>query len=502
MIIDLKCRLCDKVFDNIRELTLHIVISHKMLSKDYYDQFYKTETDGKCETCGKPTKFYRISQGGYYRFCSKKCSAQSESTKARKKETNDILYGGIGFASKELSNKVKNVCKEKYGVEYASQSKTFKDKVKENSLKKYGVESVNQCDWKINKGKEKYNLTMTTQYGNEYKQLYPEIISYNNNMLICHCNKCNNTYNISKQTFLRRKKLDADTCLYCNPISNHFSFAEKQIYEFIKSIYDGEIIENDKTVLDSKELDIYIPAKKLALEYDGLYWHSELYKDNNYHIDKTTECLAKGIQLIHIFEDEWIYKQDIVKSRLKGLLGLNNHIFARKCTVMEVPYKESEEFLNTNHIQGNCMSSYRYGLYYNNELVSLMTFGQSRFKSNEYELLRFCNKLNTNVIGGASRLFKHFLDEHIEIKEIISFADRRWSKGNLYEKLGFKLDSITKPSYYYINEDIRENRINYQKHKLVKEGYSPELTEHEIMLQRGIYRIYDCGNLKYRFTDD
>lgn len=217
-------------------------------------------------------------------------------------------------------------------------------------------------------------------------------------------------------------------------------------------------------------------------------------------MNKTNKCELKGIQLIHIFEDEWLYKQDIVKSRIKGLLGLNERIFARKCIVKEVSYKDTVQFLNENHIQGNCSSKYRYGLYYNDELVSVMTFGKSRFKESEFELLRFCNKLNLNVIGAASRLFKHFMDDHPEIQQIISFADRRWSKGNVYEKLGFKKVGETLPAYFYIIDNIRQNRINYQKHKLVTEGYDSNMTEHDIMLNRNIYRIYDCGNLKYVFV--
>lgn len=256
------------------------------------------------------------------------------------------------------------------------------------------------------------------------------------------------------------------------------------------------------TILDGRELDIYIPEKKLAIEFDGLYWHSEVNKENNYHFIKTEECERKGIQLIHIFEDEWKYKQEIVKSRLKGLLGLNERMFARKCDCKQISYDESKNFLDMNHIQGNCVSKYRYGLFYNNELVSVMTFGESRFKKGEFELLRFANKLNTNVIGGASRIFKHFLREHQEIKEIISFADRRWSKGNLYEKLGFMKVEKTKPNYFYIINGVCENRINFQKHKLVAEGADPNKTEHQIMLEKGYYRIYDCGNMKFRFEMD
>lgn len=145
------------------------------------------------------------------------------------------------------------------------------------------------------------------------------------------------------------------------------------------------------------------------------------------------------------------------------------------------------------------MSKYNYGLYYNDELVSVMTFGKSRFSNNEFELLRFCSKLYTNVIGGASKLFKYFLKDHPEITNIVSYADRRWSIGNLYEKLGFNKRTITKPSYFYVKDGHRLSRLNFQKHKLIAEGFDPNKTEHEIMLERKIYRIYDCGTIKYNY---
>jgi len=264
-----------------------------------------------------------------------------------------------------------------------------------------------------------------------------------------------------------------------------------------------DILTKDRTVLKKKELDIYIPSHKLAIEFNGLYWHSEKYVDSDYHLNKTELCEKQSIQLIHIFEDEWMYKQDIVKSRIKNLLGLSdNKIYGRKCIIKEVSPKESKEFLHNNHIQGNVNSKIKLGLYYNNELVSIMTFGGLRKSmgsvntDDHYELLRFCNKLNTNVIGGADKLLKYFINNY-KPKQITSYADRRWSIGGLYEKLGFKFIYDSKPSYWYIKGLNREYRFKYRKDMLVKEGFDKNKTEHEIMLERGIYRIYDCGSKKY-----
>ena len=340
---------------------------------------------------------------------------------------------------------------------------------------------------------------MARRYSSLYMGQYPEIVHYKGDTLECHCPDCDKDYIISKQTFLRRKADGVRTCLLCNPIVKQVSNAERELRDFIKTTYGGQVVENDRSALSGSELDIYLPGEKLAFEYDGLYWHSEANRANDYHLKKTESCEAVGIRLVHVFEDEWEYKRDIVKSRISGLLGKNKRVFARKCTVVEVSYAESVDFLVRSHIQGPCSSAYRYGLYFDGKLVALMTFGASRFARGEYELLRYCSALGVNVVGGASRLFTHFLKGHPEIGKIVSFADRRWSTGGLYRKLGFILARKTRPAYYYVIGDIRHNRLEFQKHKLVKAGFSQKLTEHEIMLSRKIYRIYDCGNLKYEY---
>ena len=291
----------------------------------------------------------------------------------------------------------------------------------------------------------------------------------------------------------------------CPKCSHNISIDEKSLSEFIASLgYD--ITCNDRNILDNKEIDILIPSKHMAVEYDGLRWHSELYKDKPsiYHLQKTNECADKGIRLLHIFEDEWTEKSQIIKSMIKNILGMTpKKIYARQCKICDVDSKTSMRFLDENHIQGRCKAKYHYGLYHNGELVSLMTFGKTRQqrKHNEnyddtWELLRFCNRLNTTVIGGASKLLKHFINE-VKPKRILSYSDKRWSTGNLYKKLGFTHTHDSKPNYFYVINHHRENRFKYRKGELVRQGYDPSKSEHEIMLERGIPRIYDCGTMAF-----
>lgn len=285
----------------------------------------------------------------------------------------------------------------------------------------------------------------------------------------------------------------------CPKCSYSVSRWEKEIYHFLT---DNGIRceESNRSILKNQEIDIYLPDYGIGIECDGLHWHSEKFRDKNYHLHKTVLAHMNGIRLIHIFEDEWMYKQDILKSMLMNMLGKTNHkIYARKCQIMEVNGSERKAFLNGNHVQGDCISSVNLGLYYKGDLVSLMTFGKPRInvgsgiqEDGSWELIRFCSKLNTDVIGAASKLFKYFLKAYNPVK-VTTYSDKRWSLGRMYEILGFSHDHDSSPNYFYIVGNHRENRFRYRKSVLVKEGYDSNKTEHEIMMEREIYRIYDCG---------
>ena len=177
------------------------------------------------------------------------------------------------------------------------------------------------------------------------------------------------------------------------------------------------------------ELDIYDAERQFAIEYDGIFWHNENCKPKDYHLKKTVECEEKGIRLVHIFEDEWkdTVKQDIWKSMLANFYNKTpNKVFARKCEIREIEKRECYDFLDENHLQGKCASKIRIGLFFENELVSVMTFGPTRHfiggSKHQYELLRFCSKKYTNVIGGAGKLFKYFVERY-KPQSIVSYAD-------------------------------------------------------------------------------
>ena len=332
-------------------------------------------------------------------------------------------------------------------------------------------------------------------HGDKYDYSKTEYIQSDQKVEIS-CKECGRTFFIEANSHLQ-----GHGCPYHY---NNKSTYETELVDFLKNYGIDNIITNDRTVLEGHELDIYLPSYSIAIEFDGIFWHSELYKTPHYHIDKTIQCEKKGIRLIHIFEDEWVNKKEIWQSILKYILGVSsNVIYARKCEIQTVPTNEASRFLNNNHLQGTCGSSIKYGLYYNDELVSLMTFGKSRHfignGKNQYELLRFCNKINTRVIGSASKLFKHFISTY-QPQNIVSYADRRWSIGNLYDKLGFTLYNMSKPNYFYVIKGERKNRFNFRKSILIEKYNCPtELSEQEFCKQQKWFRIYDCGCLCYEW---
>lgn len=319
-------------------------------------------------------------------------------------------------------------------------------------------------------------------FQNKHKQYCAEI----------KCYKCGIQYT-ANLTAARWKNFK---CFHCaeNIIK---STGEEEIINYLKSIYDGEIIIRSRDIISPQEIDIYIPKLKLAIEFNGLFWHTEENgKDKNYHINKTNLCAEKGIQLIHILEDEWNDKQQIVKARLKHLIKRTPYkIFARKCVIKEIDNFTAAKFINKYHLQGNSAASVRLGLFYKNRLVSVMTFCKSRFnKKYDWELARFASVFNFSIIGGASKLLTYFRKHYHG--SIISYADKRWSTGNLYRQLGFKELQDSSPGYFYTKGNKRYSRIKFQKHKLkdVLKNFDPSISETENMRNNNYHRIWDCGN--------
>lgn len=470
---------------------------------------YKNELDTvpTCPNCNNKLKFRNLTIG-YRKFCSKKCSAEythknheiknnriknmikcnydTETRKIMTVKANDTKKLFSADKKNNINNNRKKTVIEKYGVEFISQNKEIAKKIKSNIIKTKKINRDINFSKRINK--LGYNL-----------------IKCDIDDLKIKCNQCGHNFDIHRTLFNQRNRFNVTICTICNPINNHISDFQNQITQYISSIYNDEILVNKK--IGKYEIDIYLPKLNIGFECNGLWWHSEIYREKEYHINKINYFKNQNIEIINIWEDWWKIKCDIVKSIVANKLKLTKHkIFARK-TDIKIIYDEKcvKNFLNKNHIQGYIPSKIKIGLYYNNELISIMTFGKMRIAlgnkktdNDNWELLRYCNKLNYIVCGGASKMLKYFTNNYI-FSTIITYADLSISNGNLYEKLNMNYISTTLPNYTYFNKDIgiRLNRFNFRKDILVKTGFDKNKSEHQIMKERNYYRIYDCGNLKY-----
>jgi len=429
---------------------------------------------------------------------------QLDIVKQKKRKTLLLNYGSEGMASKHITNKKIQTNLKKKGVEWSVQTKEVQQKRINTCINRYGVDNVMKLLTTKEKIRKKFHNNEFFNYVSKLiiSRGYELVSDYNHSHdnITLKCNKCNNTFNILWNSFQQ----GGGICPICYPKNHGFSFQEKEIGNFIKSL-NLNIVENDRILIKPLELDIVIPEKKLAIEYCGLWCHSSggnvpylLSKD--YHLHKLNCTNDKNYQLITIFEDEWIKHSEIIKSKLSYFLGKTmdmKKIRASTCFVRIIDYKTKSEFLNKYHLQGDKISQINLGLFDEFDLVSVMTFSE---KTNRiFELDRFCNRTNTIVYGAASKLLQFFKKNYLwDI--IISYADRRWSNGNVYFKLGFELNKITEPNYWYWGKEIkgRKHRLNFRKNQLVNmKSYDSSLTEFQIMSLENYAWIYDCGNFKF-----
>lgn len=484
-----------------------------------------------------------------------KSEAELKEIEEKRKHTNLEVYG-VEFISQDenVKNKIKETNLERYGKEYATQTEEVKEKTKNTNLKKWGAE----YPILTKEIKDKARKTLWNNYGVEHPLQNDELLKKakitNLNIFGTECvffnedvkNKIKNTQ-LNKLNYAKSQnlvtindlvkmfdrdettilndigllnlkiiKFDNDFRFYIEesnlPILSDFfsktdacgkSYSEKELVAFVKSIYFDEIVENTKRIIPPKELDIYIPKMKLAIEYNGLYWHDENHVDKNYHLAKTNMCNKKGIDLIHVFEDDWLYKKEIVKSMIASRLGVyKEKIFARKCQIKEIEKNQAKIFFDENHLQGFTYGDLYLGLTFNDELIQCVCINKKGWHDGNVELTRMVTKLNTQVVGGFSKLMKHISD-YVEYKSITSYVYKAWFNGKGYIESGFKIVKENNPSYSYVVNGRRVHKSHFRKDKIKKmfergelKFYDSNKTEHENMIENKIYRIYDCGTMK------
>jgi hypothetical protein len=347
---------------------------------------------------------------------------------------------GVGN-KKRIKEKRKQTNIDRYGVENPSSHILFKEKRKQTNIDRYGVEHqrqrhISEENLIIFNDKDLFTNFMKDKTVYEAAAL----LGYTISPIYQRCAE----WNIPYIKYEPQWEIDLSNWLTEHNI-NH--------------------TRNDREQIKPQEIDIYLSDYNIGIELCGLYWHSDLYKDKHYHYEKYKLAKNNGIRLIQIFEDEWVYKKEAVLNRLKNKLKLHEPIYARQCIVKEIDHNTSTQYINMWHTQGNASASVRLGLYYQDKLVQVMTFGKGRFRSG-WELIRLVSE--KPVIGGANKLFKYFINKY-KPDSVHSYCDLRWGNGDIYKKMGFDLIKQTEPDYFYVSGDQRINRIKLQNHKLTKE---------------------------------
>lgn len=460
--------------------------------------------------CNNYVKFNRTF---YPETCGYSCSGKINYENKREKIKNThIKKYGVEHYSKtdEYNDRVKKSSLEKYGVEHYAKTDEFTERVKQTNTERYGVEHPmysNEVKNKLKKTNiEKYGSSNANKshYNEEYKNIFDKDKSETFKKLLYD----NGTYELAdiigcyaSTIYYHAKK--QNTTLPYRPRSQQ----EKKIIDLFEQ-YNINFVCNDRNIIAPLELDFYLPDFNIAIEINGLYWHSDRTRDKNYHYIKWKQCQEKGIDLYSIFEDDLKDNEDMWINKILHLCKASkyNKIYARKCKVIEIDGKIAKQFLDKNHLQGNKYSSINIGLYYQNELVSVMSFSNTRNNNNGIaELTRFCNRMDTQVVGGASKLLKHFINNYgKDYEQINSFSDNTYSDGGLYKTLGFDLETELKSDYKYLVSGKREHKANYRKSK-IKQKFDIDVSHHtekELMNILGIHRIWDCGKKKWTMTLD
>ena len=454
----------------------------------------------------------------------------SESVKAVRKNTNLDRYGVENvFQSDSVKDKIHETVLDRYGVDYATQSDAVKNKTKETNLSKYGVPYPSMLEENRERAKQtnldRYGRLAYTQQHIEKIDEWYDFINNPRSFIELHFNGTPRSENIADYFGVHISQIDEYLRKYnaFDCIRRSTSLMEEEVTSFIKSLdCNIKIINNDRTQIKPMELDIYLPDYKFAIECNPTATHNSSAsnpwggesKSRNYHSMKTLKCNEKGIFLFHIFGYEWTHRKDIVLSMIRHILKKDTErIYARNCTVKEIDHDSCKIFLDYNHIQGSTNASIRIGLYHNDDLVSVMTFGKMRGTMGTgnsdlkdcFELSRFCNKINTSVVGGASKLFKYFINKY-KISRVRSFSDLSHTSGGIYNILGFKKIHTTAPQYVWVDSDTdcAYNRVNTQKNKLKKFLHDDTIdlsnTEKQIMISHGFIQVFDSGKILWEWN--
>ena len=422
--------------------------------------------------------------------------------------------------SEEIKEKIKSTLKEKYGVTATLQYKPFLDKLKQTCKERYGHEYYTQNKENMEIIKESKRKTIYKRFlknkklnkvvdilfsEDEYKGISVE------NKYLFRCKTCGTEF---YDCLPHAKRGRMPRCPKCFP--NSISMAESELYNYISSIYTGKIYRNTRSLLkNNHEIDLYLPDIKIAIEFDGSYYHSERNgKDEYYHLNKTEQCENQNIHLIHIFEHDWYYKNALIKSLINNLLNKTkniNIIPGNKCKIKKINDMQFNKFLDNNSLYYINQSDYKFGIYYDRKLYGILSI--KNIKNNIYEISNICTKLDYKIESDIN-LIINYLKNNYDIYQLVYYADRRYYtniRNNEWIDNNFKLEEIIPPSYCYYRSGFdkkkRKKAANrYFEEELTEEYLSKNYKKYksDLSLSDNLYnlnfdKVWDCGYLKYSY---
>lgn len=462
--------------------------------------------------------------------------AKTEEYAKKRKKTCLERYGVESYsATNECKEKIKRTCLERYGVDHYSKTKEQKDRVRSTCLERYGVDNMLKHR-KTRKAftdkygvsnpvyvdsiKEKTAKTNVSKYGfacvllsdkvkkssilkvksRRYESFLAKLSAkcimpqfdkqyylLNNPPFEYKCTRCNELFTTDNTNPIR-------VCCLNHPNS---SKSEESIARFIEQETGLTVEQRYKLTFDNKtiEIDVFIPSLLIGIEFNGMYWHSNIHKNKTYHQDKKLLCHKSGIDLISVFENDWVNNERVVKSIILSRLGFyKKTIYARKCTVHVASNKEYNAFMNENHLSGTKPASIKLALLYDGVPVMMASMSN---KNKYFELERMATKIGYKVTGGFSKLIKR-LYEHVKLP-IHSYINYSYFNGEGYKSVGFTITRLTKPGYCYFKNSNRTtiSRQMAQKKKLpsLLSNFNPDLSEQDNMTLNGYLVVNDCGNL-------
>lgn len=489
------------IYNQILEATNFLPESSTFTQRAYHI-IHDVDIIKKCVHCEKNNQIFYNYSSGYSEYCSNLCSLKSKQRTNKIKKTNLERYGcSCSVHNIDIAAKIKSSMIERHGVEYSTQLTNMKEKSKQTKLERYGYENYNNQEQKCKTNLEKYGVEHTTQVPNIIIKMQEAKLKNYNLLLrdkewLIEQNKTKNLNDIAISLGVTGRTIWLWMYKHEIEFITHYPSdykAQREIYDYIKEELNiSDVLYNDRWTIKPKHIDILLPEHNIGIEHNGCWYHRE---DKEKHIFKLNLALEKGIKLLQFWDYQWIHSNDICKSIIKSNLGLNERIYARKCEIVNVSSKNYTNFMNDNHIHGSATASIRYGLICNGELVCCIGFSKPRGKYNkntyDWELVRYANRLDTNVIGGFSRLLKHS-----KLHNIISYCDLMLFTGIMYKNSGFRQLENTKPGYFYYNNKYCKSREYFQKHKLgsILKNYNPSISVDENVKINGWYKVWNCGN--------